>query len=184
MEVPTGRRVLADRTRSQQVLANRLNDAIKYNRPRPGGEVRVEATWAGTAEVRLFVHDHGVDISAGELPRLLERLYRGAGSRSQPGSGLGLSLVRAVVEATVAGSRSPALPARDQPSRSCYLPLTPSSSRTGTPAPRGVTTSPRRLATIGHPGHEGCFQGVWQTDQLLPSGTPAQNRQKDPAKAR
>ena len=98
VEVPAGLSVLADRVRLQQVLANLLDNATKYSSP--GGEVRIGAeALAGGAEVQLTVHDQGIGISPAELPRIWERLYRGDNSRSQPGSGLGLSLVRAVVEA-------------------------------------------------------------------------------------
>ena len=98
-DVPAGLCVLADRTRFQQVLANLLDNAVKYSHP--GSEVRVGAAPVadGTGQVRLTVQDQGIGIPAGELPRIWERLYRGDNSRSQPGSGLGLSLVRAVVEA-------------------------------------------------------------------------------------
>ena len=98
VEVPPEIRVFADRVRLQQILANLLSNAVKYSRP--GGDVRVGATVEeATGQVRLTVRDHGIGIPAAELPRIWERLYRGDNSRSQPGSGLGLSLVRAVVEA-------------------------------------------------------------------------------------
>jgi signal transduction histidine kinase len=51
------------------------------------------------AEAVLTVTDTGAGIPAGELPRIWERLYRGDASRSERGLGLGLSLVKAIVEA-------------------------------------------------------------------------------------
>ena len=50
-------------------------------------------------DVVLSVKDNGVGIPPEEIPRIWERLYRGDKSRSQKGLGLGLSLVRAVVQA-------------------------------------------------------------------------------------
>jgi signal transduction histidine kinase len=47
----------------------------------------------------LLVKDNGGGIPAAELPRIWDRLYRGDKSRSQRGLGLGLSLVKAVVQA-------------------------------------------------------------------------------------
>ena len=80
-----------------QVLGNLLGNAIKFT-PR-GGEVRVtlEPTTDG-AELR--VADTGVGINAAELPYVFERFYRGAQAHESraAGSGLGLSIVRSIVE--------------------------------------------------------------------------------------
>ena len=62
---------------------------------RPG---RVSRTQVGD-DVLLTVRDTGIGIAADELPRIWERLYRGDKSRSEHGLGLGLSLVRAIVQA-------------------------------------------------------------------------------------
>jgi signal transduction histidine kinase len=78
------------------VVANLLDNAIKYTPS--GGWVEVEAALAG-AEAVLTVRDTGVGIPTDELPRIWERLYRGDASRSERGLGLGLSLVKAIVEA-------------------------------------------------------------------------------------
>jgi signal transduction histidine kinase len=85
-----------DRARLQQVLANLIDNAIKYTPA--GGRVEVSARPEGE-EVLLAVKDDGAGIPAEELPRIWERLYRGDKSRSQKGLGLGLSLVQAVVQA-------------------------------------------------------------------------------------
>ena len=88
--------VSADRNRMRQVVANLLDNAIKYTPP--GGRVEVQTALDG-AETVLTVTDSGAGIPAGELPRIWERLYRGDASRSERGLGLGLSLVKAIVEA-------------------------------------------------------------------------------------
>jgi signal transduction histidine kinase len=88
--------VNADRDRLRQALANLVDNAIKYT-PR-GGRVDVAASVeVGAAVIR--VADTGPGISEQDLPRIFDRLYRGDQSRATRGLGLGLSLVRAYVEA-------------------------------------------------------------------------------------
>jgi signal transduction histidine kinase len=85
-----------DRLRFEQVAANLLDNAIKYTLP--GGRVEVSvARENGWAVLR--VRDSGIGIPSAELPRIWERLFRGDQSRTERGLGLGLSLVKAVVEA-------------------------------------------------------------------------------------
>jgi signal transduction histidine kinase len=88
--------VSVDRNRMRQVLANLLDNALKYT-PR-GGQVEIAASRQGS-EALLTVIDTGVGIPADELPHIWNRLYRGDKSRSTRGLGLGLSLVKAIVEA-------------------------------------------------------------------------------------
>ena len=95
-EVPADLTVPADRDRLRQALANLVDNAIKYT-PR-NGRVGVSAT-AGHDAVAIRVTDTGRGISEQDLPRIFDRLYRGDQSRATRGLGLGLSLVRASVEA-------------------------------------------------------------------------------------
>jgi signal transduction histidine kinase len=88
--------VAGDRNRLRQVVANLIDNAIKYT-PR-GGQIDLEAAREGSRAV-LTVRDSGIGIPPDELPRVWDRLYRGDRSRSERGLGLGLSLVRAIVEA-------------------------------------------------------------------------------------
>jgi signal transduction histidine kinase len=88
--------VNADRDRLRQAIANLVDNAIKYT-PR-GGRVEVHAGRAGDA-VEIRVSDTGPGIPEHDLPRIFDRLYRGDQSRTTRGLGLGLSLVRAYVEA-------------------------------------------------------------------------------------
>ncbi len=93
---PSDLTVVADRSRLRQVLANLLDNAIKYNAP--GGVVSINVH-REKSEMVLVVEDNGIGIPAEELSRIWDRLHRGDESRSQPGLGIGLSLVRAVVHA-------------------------------------------------------------------------------------
>jgi signal transduction histidine kinase len=85
-----------DPTRMRQVFANLLDNAIKYS-PK-GGRVEIEVREEAGAAVASF-RDSGIGIPAEELDKIWSRLYRGDKSRSQRGLGLGLSLVKAIVEA-------------------------------------------------------------------------------------
>jgi signal transduction histidine kinase len=87
---------VVDATRMRQAFANILDNALKYTPE--GGKVRLScAVESGRVTVR--VRDTGMGIPTEEQPRIWERLYRGDKSRSQRGLGLGLSLVKAIVEA-------------------------------------------------------------------------------------
>ena len=86
----------ADRSRIRQVLANLLDNAIKYTPS--GGRIDIEASRTDK-EVEITIKDTGVGISEDELDNIWDRLYRGDKSRSQRGLGLGLSLVKAIVGA-------------------------------------------------------------------------------------
>jgi signal transduction histidine kinase len=97
-ELPDDERVKADRQRLRQALANLVDNALKYTKR--GGRVTLSAE-RHRQSVTIRVTDTGIGISAEDLPRIWDRLYRGRGdaSRSEPGLGLGLSLVRAIATA-------------------------------------------------------------------------------------
>jgi signal transduction histidine kinase len=88
--------VSGDRVRLEQVAANLLDNAIKYTPS--GGQVFVEVLPEGNRGL-IRVRDSGVGIPPDELPHIWERLFRGDESRAERGLGLGLSLVKAIVEA-------------------------------------------------------------------------------------
>ncbi len=88
--------VVADPTRLRQAVANLIDNAVKYTPP--GGSAVVRVAPDGTEAV-VSVSDTGPGVPTAEQPRVWERLYRGDASRSEHGLGLGLSLVRAIVEA-------------------------------------------------------------------------------------
>jgi signal transduction histidine kinase len=95
-DAPPDLAIEADHNRLRQVLANLVDNAVKYT-PHGG---RVELRASETAEaVEVRVTDTGMGIPEDELPRIWDRLFRGDRSRSEKGLGLGLSLVKAIVEA-------------------------------------------------------------------------------------
>ena len=82
-----------------QALSNLIDNAIKYSAPEEigaRGTVRLEAT-RFDGKARLVVADSGPGIAEADRARVLERFVRLEASRTRPGSGLGLSLVAAVV---------------------------------------------------------------------------------------
>jgi signal transduction histidine kinase len=87
---------IVDATRMRQAFANLLDNALKYT-PEGGNVHLICAVESGRVNMR--VKDTGMGIPHNEQPRIWERLYRGDKSRSQRGLGLGLSLVKAIVEA-------------------------------------------------------------------------------------
>jgi signal transduction histidine kinase len=94
--VPEALTIFADATRIRQVVANLVDNAIKYTPD--GGKVIVSAHPAGE-RVCIVVQDTGPGIKPGDEERIWRRLYRADTSRSQRGLGLGLSVVKAIVEA-------------------------------------------------------------------------------------
>ena len=87
---------IGDRVRLEQVAANLLDNAVKYTPA--GGRVSV-VTGGDPSGAFLRVRDTGIGIPANELPHIWDRLFRGDRSRTERGLGLGLSLVKAIVEA-------------------------------------------------------------------------------------
>ena len=88
--------VTGDRTRLRQVMANLIENAVKYTEA--GGRVEVAGDQDADA-VTVTVCDTGMGIAEADLPLVWDRLYRADASRSSRGLGLGLSLVKAIVEA-------------------------------------------------------------------------------------
>jgi two-component system OmpR family sensor kinase/two-component system sensor histidine kinase BaeS len=93
--------ISADSDRLSQVLHNLLDNALRHTPP--GGEIKVQARYgqADASQVRLVVQDNGEGIPSEHLPHVFDRFYRAAPyrSRSSGSAGLGLAIVRAIVEA-------------------------------------------------------------------------------------
>jgi two-component system phosphate regulon sensor histidine kinase PhoR len=91
--------VHADRERVQQVLTNLVVNSIKYGHNNGTTEVSVEPL--GDYKVVVRVTDNGEGIEEKHIPRLFERFYRvdKSGARTEGGSGLGLSIVKHIIDA-------------------------------------------------------------------------------------
>lgn len=88
--------VFCDPNRIRQVIGNLLDNAIKYTFA--GGEVNIRIYKKEAGKAVIEVNDNGIGINEKDLPKIWDRLYRGDQSRSQRGLGLGLSVVKSVVE--------------------------------------------------------------------------------------
>jgi PAS domain S-box-containing protein len=84
-----------DRARLQQVIVNLLGNALKYGAGKPV-EVRLEAT---PSRARLSVRDSGIGIAAHDLPRVFEPFERAVPAKEFAGLGLGLFVVRQIIDA-------------------------------------------------------------------------------------
>lgn len=98
VSIPDGACARVDPRHLSQILLNLLDNAIKHNRR--GGSARLEAE-EGTSEVVVVVRDDGPGIPKEELPHVFTRFRRAARARAEgvPGSGLGLSIAKALAEA-------------------------------------------------------------------------------------
>lgn len=91
--------VRADKDRIQQVLSNLIVNSIKYGRPNGTTEISIENLVMNKILIRIT--DNGEGIENDKIPRLFERFYRvdKSGSRKEGGSGLGLSIVKHILDA-------------------------------------------------------------------------------------
>ena len=133
--------VRADHGRAVQVLTNLLANALRYTPE--GGAVRVTAEPRGD-RVEFAVADSGAGIAPEHLPHVFERFYRAdpARSRAQGGSGIGLTISRALVEA-MGGEISASSPGLGHGATFRFTlpaaaPAMPAASR---PEARGATTA-------------------------------------------
>jgi signal transduction histidine kinase len=85
----------ADPRTLAQVFTNLLSNAVKYA---PGtSEIRVTA-WTETGNVKVSISDDGVGIDPEDVPRLFQRYFRARTSTGIAGTGIGLNLVKQIVE--------------------------------------------------------------------------------------
>ena len=94
---PAGLRVRGDRDRIMQVIDNLVENALKFSQ---SGSITLNAE-AASQKVLISVSDTGAGIPAEFLPRIFDRFYQvdGSSTRKYGGVGLGLSIVKAIVEA-------------------------------------------------------------------------------------
>ncbi|WP_323028237.1 sensor histidine kinase [Gelidibacter japonicus] len=99
MKYPEPVMVRADKERIRQVLTNLVVNSIKYGSFKGTTEISIENLIKNKVIVR--VTDNGEGIAKANIPRLFERFYRidKSGSRKEGGSGLGLSIVKHIIEA-------------------------------------------------------------------------------------
>ena len=94
------RSIVADRQKASQALVNVLSNAFKYS-PR-GGPVTLECVEspdaAGNPRIGLRVTDNGIGMTQYQVSRIFERFYRADTSGKIPGTGLGMSIVKEIVE--------------------------------------------------------------------------------------
>ncbi|MDR3368669.1 ATP-binding protein [Rhodoferax sp.] len=92
--------VMADAGKLRQAILNVLSNAYKYSPE--GGTVRMEVDAKGVADVPatvcIHVTDHGMGMTQKQLERVCERFYRADNSGSIPGTGLGMSIVKEIIE--------------------------------------------------------------------------------------
>ncbi len=91
--------VMADASKIEQALTNLLSNAFKYSPA--GGEVSLKVQLSGREgeeAVEIEVRDQGIGMTPAQLARAFERFYRADTSGNIPGTGLGLNLVKEIVE--------------------------------------------------------------------------------------
>lgn len=96
-ELTKGLQVRGNREFLAQALANLLDNAVKYTPA--GGAIMLRVRRRSSGEVEYSITDTGPGVPDEDRARVVERFVRLENSRSEPGSGLGLSLVAAVAEA-------------------------------------------------------------------------------------
>ena len=89
--------IMVDRKKAQQAILNVLSNAYKYSRPGDGVEIFIEpASTPNLVAIRTV--DQGIGMSAEQVKRVSERFYRADKSGNIPGTGLGMIIVKEIVE--------------------------------------------------------------------------------------
>lgn len=95
-QLPPQMTIRGDRGKLQRLVTNLLENAVKYTDR--GGTVTVSIS-KQAENVHIAFSDTGIGISETDLPKIFNRFYRCDNSRTQPGTGLGLCLAKAIVHA-------------------------------------------------------------------------------------
>jgi signal transduction histidine kinase/HAMP domain-containing protein len=132
---------IGDRDRLAQVLDNLVSNALKFTAP--GGRITVGLDEL-EGNARLTVSDTGIGVPADEVPWLFDRFYRAsnATARAVPGAGLGLTIVRAIVEGHGGSVRVRSMPGGGT-TFAVLLPLHPTQLAASTPAASGYVAGGR-----------------------------------------
>jgi signal transduction histidine kinase len=95
-DINSSSNIYADEQKLQRVVANLLDNAVKYSST--GSNVNVSVYEDGNS-VNISINDNGIGISPNDLPHIFKRFYRCDSSRSKTGVGLGLSWAQAIIQA-------------------------------------------------------------------------------------
>ena len=96
MQTEPGLTIRGDKSLVSQAMANMLDNAVKYTPP--GGAIQLRLRQCSDGRVEISVTDTGPGIPEADRVRVTQRFVRLEESRNQPGSGLGLSLVKAIAD--------------------------------------------------------------------------------------
>ncbi|MFI5877161.1 SpoIIE family protein phosphatase [Streptomyces sp. NPDC051445] len=168
---PLPKPVSLDREMWEKIILNLLSNALKFTFT---GGARVQVAAAGD-QARLTLTDTGTGIPADELPRLFERFHRvrGARSRSHEGSGLGLVLVKDLVEAH-GGTVS--VDSRPGQGTTVTVDLPFAAAHRPRPAPPAAGAGSPREGGGGRPGRAAAYVDEalgWLAADPVPAATPA-----------
>ncbi len=176
----------ADPARMAQVFSNLLNNAAKYTEP--GGRIRLAAERRG-GEVAVTVQDTGIGLAAEVMPHLFEIFAQAAPAleRSQGGLGIGLSLVKGLVEMHGGAHRpaatAPAVEIRSpsgSPSRMRRRRRTGGPPGPRTRAPRAARSSSPTTTATPSPARPGCWMS-WATRSAPPATARRRSRSPRPS---
>jgi signal transduction histidine kinase len=98
-QIPPKANFSGDMRKIQRMIANLLDNAIKYTKTGGTVEMRLVATSGSVDGLEISIQDSGMGIAETDLPHIFQRFYRCDHSRSMSGAGLGLSLARAIAKA-------------------------------------------------------------------------------------
>lgn len=91
--------IMVDRKKTQQAILNVLSNAYKYSIQKPGDSVEIFIEPASTANlIAIRTVDHGIGMNPEQVKRVSERFFRAHTSGTVPGTGLGMSIVKEIVE--------------------------------------------------------------------------------------
>jgi len=96
LEVPQGLGILGDQVRLSQAMANLLDNAVKYTKEK--SLVKITGLKRGES-VEVIFEDEGPGLDKEEAERIWEWFYRSEGAKGKRGFGIGLAIVKAIVEA-------------------------------------------------------------------------------------
>jgi two-component system sensor histidine kinase SenX3 len=90
-------KVLGDEGEMKTAFVNLLDNAIKYSGDEPKISIRTKAAGLNN-KIDIFIKDNGIGIPAADLKRVFKRFYRVSDSGAVKGTGLGLFIVRSIIE--------------------------------------------------------------------------------------